>query len=237
MLKRASTLPGKTNTNSSQRLNTVVIASEMDFSEADTRKIVTRMLLIITLFLLPVSGLAGQKGWTDKDGNSIENTENIKSIDGFGGWLLITSDQDWKEKWETPESDIPQFSTAETVRLGEKITILTLYINPKTDLNNRINLSCDIKVTRPDGTLSFDENDLECANEELKGPPGNVRLTYVVIDFIAELTDPYGVWIIEVVLKDRNARIEIPLKSSFELINTSTFTRAQPPLSVKADFT
>ena len=185
-----------------------------------------KILLLFIVFALPSFGYAEQLGWTDRNGNAIENTENKKSINGFGGWLLITSDQDWKEKWQSPESVFPQFTTAKQINLGDTITILTLYINPQTDLNNRIRLSCDIKVTRPDGTRSYDETDVECANEELIGPSSNVRLAYVVIDFIAEFSDPYGIWTIEVVLKDLNAKIEIPLKNSFELVNTSTLTKS-----------
>lgn len=184
-----------------------------------------RILILLIVLLLPSFGYAEQVGWTDRNGNSLENTENKKSINGFGGWLLITSDQNWKEKWESPESVPPLFTTAEQISLGDNITILTLYINPQTDLNNRISLTCDIKVTRPDGTPSYDETDLECADEELIGPASNVRLTYVVINFIAELSDPYGTWTIEVVLKDQNSHIEIPLRNSFELVNTSTLTR------------
>ena len=163
-----------------------------------------RILILIIVLLLPSFGYAEQDVWTNRDGKSIENSENRKSINGFGGWLLITSDGNWKEKWQFPESEYPQFTTVEQVYLGETITILTLYKNPQADLNNRISLSCDIKVTRPDGTRSYDETNLECANEELIGPSSNVRLTYVVIDFVAELTDPYGIWTVEVILKDRN---------------------------------
>lgn len=183
-----------------------------------------RIFILIILLFLPSLGIAEQVGWTDKNGNIIENTDNKKSINGFGGWLLITSDQNWKEKWESAGNDSPLFTTVQQISLGDKITILTLYINPEVGPNNMINLTCDIKILRPDGTPSYDETDLECANEELIGPSSNVRLTYVVIDFIAELSDPYGIWKIEVTLKDQNSNIEIPLKNSFELVNRSTFT-------------
>jgi hypothetical protein len=186
-----------------------------------------RIIILIALLFLPSLGLADQVGWTDRNGNRIENRENKKSINGFGGWLLITSDQDWKEKWESPEQAPPVFTSAERIGLGDKITILTLYINPQVDSENMISLSCDIIITQPDGTPSYDETNLECANEKLVGPSNNVRLTYLIIDFIAELSDPYGTWTIEIVLKDRNSGIEIPLKSSFELVNRSTLTLQQ----------
>ena len=76
----------------------------------------------------------------------------------------------------------------------------------------------------PDGTLSSDETDLTCASEELIGPADNIRRTYLVIDFIAELKDPYGIYTIEIILKDRNAKIEIPLKERFALVSRATLT-------------
>jgi hypothetical protein len=178
-----------------------------------------RLLLIILLVLsLPAFG----EGWTDHYGYPLPDTENKKTIAGFSGWLLITSDPDWKEKFDSAESVLPQLTTVNEIGLGEKITILTLYKNPQTDTQNRIDLTCDLKITRPDGTLSSDETDLECASEELIGSADTIRRTYLVIDFIAELTDPYGIWIIEIILKDRNAKIEIPLKERFELVSRAT---------------
>ena len=181
-----------------------------------------RIILLFVLLFFPGNLLA--EGWIDQYGYPLPNSEDQKTIAGFSGWLLITSDQDWKEKFDTEESVLPQFTTVNEIGLGEKITILTLYKNPQTNANNTINLTCDLRITRPDGTLSYDETDLECASEELIGPAENIRRTYLVIDFIAELTDPYGFWTIEVILRDENAKIAIPLKKSFELINKATFT-------------
>jgi hypothetical protein len=181
-----------------------------------------KRLLLVILLALPLSAFA--EGWTDPYGYPLPNTENKKTIAGFSGWLLITSDPDWKEKFDSAESVLPQLTTVNEIGLGEKITILTLYKNPQIDTENRIDLTCDLKITRPDGTLSSDETDLTCASEELIGPADNIRRTYLVIDFIAELKDLYGVWTIEIILKDRNAKIEIPLKERFALVSRATLT-------------
>lgn len=183
-----------------------------------------RCLFLLFLFVLP-NGAAAVDGWVDVNGNVIANSESQKWVSGFGGWLIVTSDQDWKGKWNNPDGGTPVFTEAKDVELGEKITILTLYKNPKTDQNKRIDISCDIKITRPDGTISYDMKDIECVREELIGRRDNVRLTHAIIDFIGELGDPYGLWVVEVTLKDNNAKVVIPLKKSFELKNTATMTR------------
>ncbi len=175
-------------------------------------------------YALPVYG--SELGWVDSYGNVLKNTESQKWINGFGGWLIVTSDQNWREKWNTPEIGTPVFTEAKYVELGEKITILTLFKNPQVDINNHINLTCDIKITKPDGTVSYEKNDIGCAAEELVGSRENVRLSHVIIDYIGELGDPYGLWVVEVTLNDNNANVSIPLKNSFELKNSATMTKS-----------
>ena len=143
----------------------------------------------------------------------------------FSGWLLVTSDQDWREKWNSPEESVPTFNETREVRLGEKITILTFYRNPQPDEHGQIHLRCDLTITKPDDSLSYHRENMECANEKLQGDPRNLRLTYVIIDFIGEIGDPYGEWTIEVILHDENSGMEIPLQTDFELIRTSQLTR------------
>jgi len=48
-------------------------------------------------------------GWVSKDGTRVPNSDNMKSINGFGGWLVVTPDKDWAQKWETPTENIPYF--------------------------------------------------------------------------------------------------------------------------------
>ena len=62
------------------------------------------------LILISSIAKAEEGGWRDKDGNPVPNTDSMNSIDGFGGWLIVTPDKDWEEKWNTPSEDIPHFS-------------------------------------------------------------------------------------------------------------------------------
>ncbi len=184
-----------------------------------------RSFLFLFLFFFVAGSVVAEEGWLDAYGNLIVNTDAQKWVAGFGGWLIVTSDQNWKEKWNNPKGGNPVFTEARDVELGEKITILTLYKNPQIDLNNRIDITCDIKITKPDGTISYEEDDIACSREELIGRRDNVRLTHAIIDYIGEIGDPYGFWVVEVTLKDNNAQIVIPLKRRFELINTATMTQ------------
>ncbi|MBM9604872.1 hypothetical protein [Desulfopila inferna] len=160
-----------------------------------------------------------------KTGAGAEQQEEPGGSDReFRGWLLITSDRDWKEKWDTPSEVIPRFVEAKSVRLGENITILTFYLNPGADEDNHISITCDIKIIRPDERISYEQEELLCGDGEIVGDPQNIRLAYVVIDFSAELGDPYGIWTVEVLLRDHNGLAEVFLQDHFALVDQSTLT-------------
>jgi hypothetical protein len=67
------------------------------------------LILLITPATLAIPAF-GQQGWKDQSGHLTRNTESRNSVNGFGGWLVITSDADWKTKWETPSDTVSRFT-------------------------------------------------------------------------------------------------------------------------------
>ena len=63
-------------------------------------------ILHILLLMLSTASYANyeanvsSEGWITKDGQPVPNTDNMKTIKGFGGWLIVTPDKNWSEKWE-----------------------------------------------------------------------------------------------------------------------------------------
>lgn len=156
-------------------------------------------------------------GWKDTQGRMEPDSDQRKAQDGFGGWLLITSDQDWQKKWETHPDAVPRFSTAESVEKGEPLYALTFFSNPKLDAHGDADISCDIDLRRPDGSASFQQQDATCFKGTLKGKPNYLYLSAPIIKFIGEQDDPYGVWQVNITLKDNVGHINLPLKTSFIL--------------------
>ena len=156
-------------------------------------------------------------GWITRDGKPVPNTDAMKSINGFGGWLVVTPDPDWEAKWNTTPETIPNFSEAKDVSYGEKLTILTFYINPQTNASGALDVLCDIKVTRPNGSSSINVRGVQCAAGKLQGNPHNIRLSSAVIKYLGETGDPPGKWVVEVTLIDKVRGTAIPLKTYFNL--------------------
>lgn len=157
-------------------------------------------------------------GWRKADGTPAADTESRKSVHGFAGWLLTTSDADWKAKWDTPEHVTPSFNEADKVRKGEKVSTLIFVVNPKVGDDGKVNVRCDLKVTRPNGTISIDHKDVECLAGELQGSPHNMRLSAPVLGFVGEPADPVGTWTVDVTLRDLPRAVSMDLHTSFELL-------------------
>lgn len=178
-----------------------------------------KYILTILFILLSTNCYSAQSGWVDNNGNMLQNTESKKSIQGFGGWLLITSDQDWQEKWDTPESTTPHFTETGMVKRGEKISILPLFTNAVTDENDHLHLTCDIRIINSENEVTFNQKDIDCFNDVIKGDPRSVRLAYTVIDIIADENEPAGKWTVYFDFVNQNRNIRVPLKSEFYILD------------------
>ena len=174
--------------------------------------------LCVCLLLIAQAAISAEPGWIERGGKPLVEDTSRRSVAGFGGWLVVTPDPDWEAKWNTPAETTPQFNTAENVRIGETLTILIFYGNPRPDAQGDIDIRCDFRVTRPDGTRSVDAKSLDCASGKLDGPPNHLRLSSQLLMFVGEPNDPRGKWTVDVTLYDKHAKLALPLSTSFELL-------------------
>jgi hypothetical protein len=179
-------------------------------------------ITIVLLFIFTQTAYCEEFYWRLSDGTKAPNIKNQKSINGFGGWLLVTPDTDWEDKWNTPHENVPHFSEADEVMLGEELTILPFFANPKLDQSSSFNILCDIKLKRPDGSFSVNERDVPCAQGALKSKPRSIFLTQTVIKYIGEEGDQFGEWSVYFNIKDAIRNVSIPLETSFHLVKSKT---------------
>jgi hypothetical protein len=158
------------------------------------------------------------QAWRDERGLASTDSDNRRSVDGFGGLLVVTSDQDWQEKWETPSNVIPDFTTAKVVHRGQRIFILTFFAGPKLNEQGLADITCDIDVIRPNGTHSTNRQGMECFHGKLQ-QEGLTYLSEPVIGFVGDPGDPSGEWVVRITLKDNVRHVVVPLKTSFTLVD------------------
>jgi hypothetical protein len=155
--------------------------------------------------------------WIDRAGNPIPDTESRRSKEGFGAWLLITSDQNWQEKWNTSRDTTPEFKEATKLKRGDSVFVLILFGNPRVGPNKVADVTCDIRVTRPNQTTSISERNVDCYKGPIRMDPMSIFLSAPVIKFVGESKDPLGKWVVEVTLHDNLRRVDIPLRAAFQL--------------------
>lgn len=167
--------------------------------------------------LIAAPALAQAPGWKGADGKPAPETEAMKSKDGFAGSLLVTLDEDWQQKWNTPPQTKPSFTMAETVPYGKKVFVLTFFSNPKLDAQGNANVRCDLQIAAPGGKVTLDQKDVTCFAGKIAGSPYNLYLSAPVIAFSGDPGDPVGTWEVRVVLRDAVRDVALPLKTSFGL--------------------
>ena len=194
----------------------VQVASARASKRTATRVAVLALLAFSSLLM---SGCGGdERTRLGSDLAGWPRTESSRVEDEFGAMLLVTSDQDWRTKWDTSPETIPRFNTVSRLSVGQRASILTFFTNPKLDASGQARVLCDLKCTRPDDTIAFDLKDVVCEEGEPRSPVTYVRLSPAVCEFIGEDSDPIGIWKTEVRVKDMVRGTSIDLKTSFELI-------------------
>lgn len=172
-------------------------------------------LLLPLLLAFPAASMADD-GWIDMQGNPVPESDSAKSREGFSATVLVTADQDWQQKWDTPPETIPHFTTAREVGPGGELFVLTFLANPLVDADSGMtDVACDFVVLRPDGSESTRELDMPCFKVKLPGDPRSVFLSAASIKYVEEPTDLRGMWSVRVTVKDRLRGVEIPLRTSF----------------------
>ena len=163
------------------------------------------------------SALAQEAAWLDAHGQPVPETEARQSKNGLAGFLLVTPDANWREKWDTPANAVPHFNEAKTVERGQQVFVLIFFSNPKKGSDGRADLTCDLDAVQPDGSVSSHQENAVCYQGELQGDTHAMYLATPVIGFTGDANDPAGTWTVRVSLKDNVSKTVLPLKTSFTL--------------------
>ncbi|MFI0843348.1 hypothetical protein [Mesorhizobium sp. IMUNJ 23232] len=117
--------------------------------------------------------------------------------------VLITSDADWLEKWNTPTSNIPQFKTASQLKAGQTATLL-IFFSGLVPAEGRLKALCTIEIRKPNGVTDGLPESV-CYDQMSLGQRKNVLLADARVEFKVEADDPEGLWLFRVVLWDPNS--------------------------------
>lgn len=178
--------------------------------------------------LLALPGLS-PAGWKDMQGKPLEDTEWMKSHGDFGAQLLlITDEQAFFKRWETP-SKVVSFDTASIVHRGQPLITPIIFSGCTADAQGHCQVSADFKILRPDGTAYAELPQVGLWQNRPPPPPGLLELGVGYIKVVIEPEDPAGTYTVEAQVKDAVGHAAFVLTQRFTVPDESTADTTPPP--------
>lgn len=167
----------------------------------------------LVLLLLFCSGIASAQ-WKKGD-ERVTDTPDRKSVDGFGGQLLIVENpRAFIEEWEKPET--PNIKPATTVKRGDLLGAFVLFAGCQPDAQGNCNSEVDYAVYKPDGSL-YAERKAQPLWKEKPPPVPNIQLGKAILGIRIEEKDPAGEYVVKAKVSDLNRKVSFELETKFQL--------------------
>jgi hypothetical protein len=163
------------------------------------------------VFLLPAKAQTQPTSET-----SPAKEENVKASKGFGASLWLTDDAEFFENWNKESAGVLIHST-ETATIGKPIFTVIIFANPEADSNGLCNVTGDITVKKPDGSVYGDTIDANFWKNLPPPPPRQIQLAYDYLVIAIEEKDPSGTYTVEAKVIDQVSDIRITLHKSFQV--------------------
>ncbi len=141
------------------------------------------------------------------------NSDNIKSKGSFGAQLWLVAGQQFFQDWRKPDS--PTIVPVEIAPRGDDFYTVVIFYGMARDAGGLSNVSYDVTVHRPDGTVYSEKKDL-VGWQDLS--PTDLRSLELGRDRVAlniATEDPVGLYTVDVLVHDNVGRVDLPLKQTF----------------------
>jgi hypothetical protein len=177
---------------------------------------VTKSFLFILAPLLLIGFLSAQEAqsWR-KDSKAVPNTPSMKSKSGFGAALFLTENAQIFEDWNKPET--PKFTPVEKARRNIPIFTVILFAEPGTDASGTADVTGDIIVRKPDGSLYGQQKNIVLWKHKYPAHSHATQLSEGYLAIRIEPKDPAGIYTVEVIVRDQIKNVALPLKATFEV--------------------
>lgn len=151
----------------------------------------------------------------DATPKKFEDTPTWKSKDGFGAMLLLTEDAKYFEDWAKPET--PHLTTTNKARRNVLLHTVLEFNNPGLKPDGTVDITVDMKALKPDGSVYGEDKNVVCWKGKYDAPAQNLQLAQAHMALRIEPQDPAGVYTVEALVHDNVKKVELPLKTTFEV--------------------
>jgi hypothetical protein len=130
---------------------------------------------------------------------SLRGTESVHKFEvRVGPTIQYAHDDIW---YHTPPETGPKFALTDKVVRHQQAYFLVTMVGPAVDVEGYSEVSYDLTIRRPDGTVSVEKKDLT-AIPRGKVSPGYVNKAQAYIGFTADDSDPLGKYTVHLVAHD-----------------------------------
>lgn len=176
-----------------------------------------RICLLCAVALLATFAVADTDAKRNAKADPAAEVEWRRTNNGFGAMVVVTADPQWKRKWSAPTSRVPRVAPAKGLRIGEKVWALLFLTNPLQDEKGNVDVTCDLRMIRPNGRIS-EHRDVKALRKKTIPVPGQTYMSEFVLTMVGEEKDPVGEWVVEFVVRDRKRGVEVPVVSRYTLL-------------------
>ena len=141
------------------------------------------------------------------------SSDNIKSVGNFGAQLYLIADASFFQDWHKPET--PSIAPIGLAVRDQPLYTVIIFYGEAKDLGGLSNVSYDVTVHRPDGSI-YDRRDSLIGYQGLA--PADDRLLQLGRNYLTIVIgddDPAGIYTVDVTVHDRVGRVDLPLKTTF----------------------
>lgn len=159
-------------------------------------------------------------GWRE-DGKPVPDTTWRKSAGDLGVMLMLTDDPEgFFEQWNRPPAPDykPNLSSATETHRGGQVASLVIFMGCKSDNAGNCDLDADFRLLRPDGSVYGEQKNVEVWKARPAPPQPNLQVGVGVFGIKVEEDDPFGTYVFEVKVRDRNAKIELVLTQELKVV-------------------
>ncbi|MEI6072661.1 MAG: hypothetical protein WCS31_12765 [Verrucomicrobiae bacterium] len=152
-----------------------------------------------------------------QDGKPVADTPHMKSKNGFGAQLFLTESAQFFKDWNKPET--PSLTTLKNNKAHRNVPLFSavLFVDPGTDSNGSVDVTYDIVIRKPDGSIYGAQKDFVGLKGKCVVPAHALQLAQERMGIQIDSQDPSGTYTVEITVRDHMKKVELPLKATFEV--------------------
>jgi len=127
--------------------------------------------------------------------------------------FVLINDKEFIDKWEKPET--PKISPIDTYKRGEDVIPIIIFSTDGKDSVGNANLTYDIKIVKPDGTIYGEFKQLEVWKD---APAPIMHLIKQPIDIHLEENDPIGIYKVQTTIYENVKKVRVNFELAFQVV-------------------